>query len=108
MDWYVIEFLYPTAFKRFGEIMFPNLGVPCTSSLSFFDVKRLYYFFDKEGVYLNIEMYNKNQWSFTVSLENGIVFCPIGESKTNREDSEFFGFMECFKILEKKLTTVYE
>lgn len=108
MDWYIIQYLYPRAFKRFTEIMFPNVGLPCVSLLTYFDQKKLYRFFDKEGVYLNVEMYNKHQWVFTISLENGMVFGPTEESKISREDSENSGFIECFKVLEKKLAMVYE
>jgi hypothetical protein len=32
-----------------------------------------------------------------------MVFGPGNESKTNREDIEFEGFLECFRILEKKI-----
>jgi hypothetical protein len=101
MDWYMIEFLHPNALNRFKEIMFPNLGVISLSSLHVYDVKKLYQFFDKEGIYLTIEMYNPHQWVFTVSLSNGVVFGPTQESKTTREAIEFDGFLECFRILEK-------
>jgi len=101
MDWYVIKYLYPNAFKRFAESMFPNVGVISLSMLNLFDNKKLYNFFDKEGVYLNIEMYNPKQWGFILSLNNGIVFGPSQFSKTTREESENDGFIECFKMLDK-------
>jgi hypothetical protein len=101
MDWYTIEYLYPKGFKRFTEIMFPNVGVVSLSTLEFYDNKKLYQFFDKEGIYLIIEMYKKNQWVFNVSLHNGFVLGPGSESKATREESEIDGFLECFKILDK-------
>lgn len=103
IDWYTIEYLYPNSFKRFSELMFPNVGVISLSTLGFYDTKKLYQFFDKEGVYLTIEMYNPHQWVFSVSLHNGIVFGPTQDSKTTREDTETDGFVECFKILDKIL-----
>ena len=101
MDWYMIEFLHPNALKRFTEVMFPNIGIISLSTLHDYDVKKLYQFFDKEGIFLTTEMYNPNQWVFTISLYNGIVFGPTQESKKTREDIEFEGFLECFRILEK-------
>ncbi len=88
--------------------MFPNVGVISLSTLTFFDEKKLYKFFDKEGVYLNVEMYNPNQWVCSISLENGMVFGPTQDSMANREEVETIGFFECFKVLEKKLAVVYE
>jgi hypothetical protein len=106
MDWYTVEYLYPKAFKRFAEIMFPYVGVVSLSTLEFYDIKKLYQFFDKDGIYLTIEMYNPHQWVFTVSLQNGIVFGPTQESKTTRDEIEFDGFLECFKLLDKRLSNV--
>jgi hypothetical protein len=100
IDWYTIEYLYPKAFKEFSKKMFPNVGVLSISSLEFYDTKKLYYFFDKEGVYMTIEMYNPKQWVFSISLHNGIVFGPTQESKTTREETEQCGFIECFKVLD--------
>ncbi len=101
MDWYVVEYLYPNAFNRFKATMFPNMGVISISTLGLYDSKKLYQFFDKEGVYLTIEMYTPSQWVFSVSLKNGIVFGPTQDSKTTREETETEGFLECFKILDK-------
>jgi hypothetical protein len=101
LDWYTINYLYPKSFERFSNVMFPNVGVVSLSTLEFYDSKKLYQFFDKEGVYLNVEMYNPHQWVFSVSLSNGIVFGPTQESKKNREDVEYDGFVECFKIMDK-------
>ena len=101
MDWYVINYLYPKAFERFAELMFPNVGVISLSTLKFYDARKLYQFFDKEGVYMTTEMYNPNQWVFTVSLHNGIVFGPMQCSRQNRDECELDGFVECFKILDK-------
>jgi hypothetical protein len=103
IDWYMTQFLYPVAFKRFIDVMFPNIGIISISILEFYDMKKLYQFFDKEGIYLTTEMYKPNVWTFTVSLHNGIVFGPGNGSKTNREEIEYEGFLECFKILEKLL-----
>jgi hypothetical protein len=91
LDWYTINYLYPKSFERFSNVMFPNVGVVSLSTLEFYDAKKLYQFFDKEGVYLNVEMYNPHQWVFSVSLSNGIVFGPTQESKKNREDVVFDG-----------------
>jgi hypothetical protein len=88
--------------------MFPNVGVPCIASLNLFDNKKLYKFFDENGVFLNIEMYSKNQWVFTISLNNGFVIGNGVNSKSTREEIEIDGFRECFKMLEKKLEVVYE
>ena len=101
MDWYSIEYLFPKAFKRFAEVMFPNVGLLSLNTLEFYDTKKLYQFFDKEGVYLSIEMYNPHQWVFSISLHNGIVFGPTQESKKTREEAEEDGFFECFRVLEK-------
>lgn len=108
MDWYHIKTYYPKSFERFVCGMFPNVGIPCITSLFFFDNKKLYKFFDDNGVYLNIEMYNSNQWAFTISLNNGFVIGNGNTSKQTREEIEMEGFVECFKILEKKLEVVYE
>ena len=42
MDWYIVQYLYPKAFKRFTDVMFPNVGVISLSTLEFYDVKKLY------------------------------------------------------------------
>ncbi len=106
MDWYIVQYLYPKAFKRFTDIMFPNVGVISLSTLEFYDVKKLYQFFDKEGVYLNVEMYNPHQWVCSISLHNGIVFGPSQSSKTTRNEIEIDGFLECFKVLDKKISDI--
>lgn len=104
MDWYEIEYLYPKSFERFKKIMFPYVGVISLSTLEFYDNKKLYRFFDKEGVYLTIEMYNPNQWVFTISLQCGIVFGPTQDSKRTREECECDGFIECFRLMDKLIT----
>ena len=101
MDWYTIEYLYPNGFKRFSEIMFPNVGVLSLNTLGFYDNKKLYQFFDKEGIYLNLEMLKKNHWVYNISLSNGIVLGPGQKSTSTREETEIEGFFECFKILDK-------
>lgn len=100
IDWYTIEYLYPKAFNTFSKKMFPNVGVLSISTLEFYDMKKLYQFFDREGVYLTVEMYNPNQWVFSISLHNGIVFGPTQDSKTTREETEYCGFVESFKTLD--------
>lgn len=83
--------------------MFPNVGLLSISTLEYFDMKKLYKFFDKEGIFLTVEMYNPQQWAFNISLDNGIVFGSVNESKSNREETECEGFHECFKLLDKKI-----
>ena len=106
MDWYIIEYLYPNSLDKFSKVMFPNVGVPCLSVLSYYDIKKLYSFFDKFGIYLTIEMYTKNMWGYTISLSDGRIFCPTQEPKVNRESTEIDGFYECFKQLEKNLELI--
>jgi len=101
MDWYSIEYLFPKAFKRFAEVMFPNVGLLSLNTLEFYDTKKLYQFFDKEGLYLTLEMYNPNQFVFSISLHNGVIFGPTQNSKPTREETELDGFLECFRILDK-------
>ena len=107
MDWYVIQYLYPTALNRFGNTMFPNVGVPCVSVLEFYDIKKLYHFFDKQGIYLTVEMITRDMWVYTISLDNGKVVAPCQDSKKRREDIEVEGFYECFRLLESKLRNNY-
>ena len=102
-DWYSIKFLYPFAFDRFTDSMFPNIGIESISTLEFFDVRRLYNFFDKEGIYLTIEMYNKDNWDFCLSMSNGFALGPSKQTRSNRAQTECDGFFECFRFLEKKL-----
>jgi hypothetical protein len=108
IDWYHIKKTFPKSFEKLANQEFPNVGMPCVMSLGFFGLKKLYRFFDNNGVFLNIEMYNKNQWSFTISLHNGFVIGGGTNTKQTREEIEVEGFMECFKMLEKKLEVVYE
>jgi hypothetical protein len=101
VDWYIIEYLYPNSLKKFIKTMFPNTGILSISTLEYYDIKRLYHFFDKNGIYLSVEMCNPYQWIFTISLHNGIVFGLTHSSKKTREEAECEGFTECFKIMEK-------
>lgn len=103
IDWYVIEYLYPKSFKKFTDTMFPNTGIISLSVLHVYEQKRLYSFFDNEGVYLTIDNYGPNQWVYTISFKNGVVIVPEQVSKSNRESIEVDGFIECFKELEKRL-----
>ena len=84
MDWYTIHYMYPNAFNRFRLVMFPNIGVPSISMLEFYDMKKLYHFFDKMGIFLTIEMCTKDIWLFTISLDNGRSFAPQQDSKSTR------------------------
>lgn len=101
MKWREIEESYPDSYNRFVECMFPNLGVISVSTLEYFDIKKLYKFFDDQGVFLIIEMYRPKQWQFLVSFDNGIVFTPKSESKKSRQEIEIEGFIECFRLLDK-------
>ena len=103
MDWYIIEYLYPQSFKKFTDIMFPNVGVVSVSTLSCYDIKKLYGFFDREGVYLIVENYGKNSWLYTITLHNNFTLVPLQTNKESREEIEIDGFTECFKILNNKI-----
>lgn len=102
MDWYVIEYLYPKAYKKFVETMFPNMGVISVSVLKNFDIKKLYYFFDKQGYYLILELNQLNQWSFTLKKDKWVI-CENGDIKNSREEIEEIGFNYCFKQMEASL-----
>jgi hypothetical protein len=103
MDWYTIEYLYPESFKKFTEVMFPNVGMVSLSILSHYDIKKLYGFFDNEGVYLIIEKYTNNNWSYSISTHNGFTFVPSQINRETRDEIEIDGFIECFKTLDKKI-----
>ncbi len=105
IDWYEIEYLYPMSLSTFSKMMFPNVGLPCLSVLCYYDIKKLYRFFDKNGIFLTVEMMTKNNWVYSISLNEGKIFFPCQNSKTNRELIEVEGFYECFKILENKIRT---
>ena len=101
MDWYMIEYLYPKGFKRFIEIMFPHIGVPSLNILNSYETKKLYHFFDKESIYLIVEMLKSDIWVHTITT-NDYVLGP-GEFQKTREDCEINGFTDCFRILDKRL-----
>lgn len=103
MDWNKIQEQYPNGLKELNKTMFPNIGMVSISMYNHLDIKKLYNFFDKKGIFLTVEMLTKNSWVFMISLSNGVVISPQQESKPNRELSELNGFYECFKILEKKI-----
>lgn len=111
MDWYIVKFLYPNAYERFCDMMFPNTGVVSIFTLSCYDNKKLYSFFDKEGIFLIIERYHTSYWNYNISLQNGICFGFGSGSKKTREEVEEEGFLECFgvldKLLMKKKQTIY-
>ena len=104
MDWYSVKYLYPKSYFRFSEVMFPNTGIVSVSTLSTYDLKKLYYFFDNEGIFLFIERLHGGLWNYNISLHNGICFGLGDTSRKNRSDIEDDGFFECFKILDKILT----
>lgn len=105
MDWYCVEYLYPRAFTRFKDVMFPNVGIISLSTLDFYDIKKLYGFFDNEGVYLTTEMYHEESWGCTISL-NGVTIGLGGDSIRTRSEAESFGFIECFKLLDKRIDNI--
>jgi hypothetical protein len=106
IEWYTIEYLYPNSFGEFTKMMFPNVGLPSISILQYYDIKKLYNFFDKYGVYLTIEMITKNNWVYTISITDNRFILSSRDSKQNRELIEIDGFYECFRILENKLNFV--
>jgi hypothetical protein len=103
IDWYEIEYLYPKALESFSKMMFPNVGLPCLSVLCYYDIKKLYRFFDKNGIYLTVEMITKNSWVYSISLIEGKILFPCQDPKSSRELIEVEGFYECFKLLDYKL-----
>jgi len=107
MDWYKIKNSFPNALTMFVDVMFPNIGIPCISVLGCYDLKKLYRFFDKQGIYLTVEMITKDSWVYTISLEDGRVFATCKEVKNTRELIEVDGFNECFLLLEKKIENKY-
>lgn len=100
MDWYEIEYLYPNSYKRFVETMYPNMGIISISVLKNFNIKNLYNFFDKQGIYLILELNSINTWSFIIKKDNWILNHGY-ETKYNREEIENIGFYYCFKQLEE-------
>jgi hypothetical protein len=102
MDWYIIEYLYPKSFNKFIETMFPNIGVVSVSTLKNFDLKKLYSFFDKQGIYLILEINHLNDWNFVVKKDNWIL-SDISITAKSREEIEEEGFTYCFKKLEENI-----
>lgn len=99
LNWKKIKTSYPNSFEKFVETMFPYVGVIGVSTLSLYDVKKLYYFFDKQGIYLTIERIGPSQWLYTISFNDGSVISPKQSSRESRELVELDGFMECFRVL---------
>jgi hypothetical protein len=106
IDWYVIECLYPNSFSEFTKMMFPNVGLPSLTILQYFDIKKLYKFFDKNGIFLTVEMITKNNWVYVISINDNKHIFSSKDSKQNRELIEIDGFNECFRILEKKIIKI--
>jgi len=103
VDWYVIEYLYPESFKRFVKTTFPNIGIVSLNLLSFYQIKNLYSFFDKEGIELKVEQCCPKRWLYTISIKNIIILGPLNLRENTKEEIESEGFIECFKILDKIL-----
>lgn len=103
MRWKEIEETYNDAYQKFVDCMFPNLGILSVTVLEYYDIKKLYKFFDDQGIYLIVEMLRPKQWQFLISFDNGIVVTPKSESKKSREEIEDEGFNECFRLLDKIL-----
>lgn len=103
MDWYEIEYLYPQSYKKFVESMFPNIGVISVSILKYYDLKKLFQFFDNQEIYLNIEMINMYLWSYNINCGNKTIFNSNDSFKKTRGEIEEVGFYECFRLLEKKI-----
>lgn len=104
IDWYSVKFLYPLSFQRFVQTMYPNTGLVSLNMLKYFDNKKLYSFFDKEGIFLTIERYPTSQWVYNITLMNGTVSSPTTETLFSRDDAEYVGFYECFQLLNDSLS----
>lgn len=105
LDWYVIEVFFPKSFESFSKTMFPNVGIPSITVLQYYDIKKLYRFFDKNGIYLTVEMLTKYHWIYNVSMNDNRTVFPCQEPKQNRESTEVDGFFECFRLMEIKLNS---
>ena len=105
LDWYVIEVFFPKSFESFSKTMFPNVGIPGITVLQYYDIKKLYRFFDKNGIYLTVEMLTKYHWIYNVSMNDNRTVFPCQEPKQNRESTEVDGFFECFRLMEIKLNS---
>lgn len=106
MDWYEIQYLYPNSYDKFVRTLFPNTGVISLNILKFFDIKKLYSFFDNEQLYLNIEMNGKFLWTYTITTGNDNTVISSANFVNSREEIEDIGFTECFKLLDKKMSCV--
>lgn len=104
LNWKKIKEVYPQSYEKFVDTMFPYVGVLGVSTLNLFEIKKLYYFFDKHGIYLTIERIGPSQWLYTISLSNGNVICPRQESRGSREEVELDGFHECFNVLNREFS----
>jgi hypothetical protein len=102
MDWYVIEYLYPESYKLFINTMYPNIGIVSMNVLKNFDLKKLYSFFDKQDIFLILELNNLNEWGFSIKTNNWFI-TDNNIIKNNRDEVESEGFTCCFKFLEAKI-----
>lgn len=107
MDWYTIKHLYPLAFEKFIKIMYPNIGVISLVTLESYDIKQLYSFFDKQGIFLLTELISSKLWVYNISTINNKTIGMSKNSKPTREEIEIEGFYECFNILEHKIINNY-
>jgi len=103
IDWYIIQYLYPESFKRFVDSTFPNIGLISLCVLSLYDIKKLYWFFNNEGIQMNVEMISKNKWIYTLSFDRGVTIVPTQLTKNTRQEIEIDGFFDCFRTLDKKI-----
>jgi hypothetical protein len=99
MDWYIVEYLYPESYNLFIKTMFPNTGLVSLSLLKNFDLKKLYSFFDKQEIYLILELNMSNQWNYIIK-KNNTFLSANSSTRNSRDEIEFDGFMQCFKHLE--------
>jgi len=103
IEWKKIKNSYPHSYNRFVEVMFPYVGVIGVSTLDVFDTKRLFFFFDKQNVFLNVERLGPYQWIYTISLSDGRGSFPKQETRKTRDEMEIDGFHECFRVLNGEL-----
>ncbi len=103
MEWYIIEYLYPSAYKLFTDKMFPNIGLLSTTLLKNYDLKKLYNFFDGQGIYLNVEIILPQQWCYHISRKDNYYVKTGNKNFQTRESCEVDGFTNCFLLLDKKI-----
>ena len=70
IDWYSIEYLYPSSFKKFTNIMFPNVGVLSLSTLEFYDTKTDS--LQQKNIWHEINSTEKAKWIDTIKSHSQI------------------------------------